>query len=76
MWYFNSWCNGNTTSFGGVIRGSSPCELTNKIYRSLKIVVEFYLQTKNIKSKFAFKFNQTVDSTLGSFFIFMANFLF
>ena len=32
--YINSWCNGNTTSFGGVIRGSSPCELANKIYRN------------------------------------------
>lgn len=26
-----SWCNGNTTVFGAVIQGSSPCEPTKKI---------------------------------------------
>ncbi len=25
-----SWCNGNTTVFGAVIQGSSPCEPTKK----------------------------------------------
>ena len=25
----DSWCNGNTTVFGTVIQGSSPCESTN-----------------------------------------------
>lgn len=27
-----SWCNGNTTVFGAVIQGSSPCEPTKKSY--------------------------------------------
>ena len=26
----DSWCNGNTTVFGTVIQGSSPCETTMK----------------------------------------------
>ena len=25
------WCNGNTTVFGTVVRGSNPCRSTNKL---------------------------------------------
>jgi hypothetical protein len=35
-----SWCNGNTTVFGAVIQGSSPCEPTKN--PTLKKVGFFY----------------------------------
>lgn len=31
----DSWCNGNTTVFGTVIQGSSPCESTESLHNLL-----------------------------------------
>ena len=35
--FFVPWCNGNTTDFGSVIQGSSPCGTTNQSTQNEKI---------------------------------------
>jgi hypothetical protein len=37
------WCNGNTTVFGAVVQGSSPCGPTKKSFRNEGFFVYNYL---------------------------------
>src|SRR5690606_40634322 len=43
--FIGPWCNGNTTVFGAVIQGSSPCGPTNKTKQNKLILVHGVMVT-------------------------------